>query len=86
MQGVQLDLLQKAFTIDRLPDHLRSQTSDFYHFSPTEECLSLPSDITDTHFRLIVHFDGWEYCVHERKIQTTKPAAERPMFVTVSGQ
>lgn len=80
LQGLSKSLLSRAFPDDVRPDYLTS--ADFYRFTPSEEFLSLPGDTTRTDFRLIVNYDGWEYCVLERELGAHRDP-DRKMLVTV---
>ncbi|GLI71033.1 hypothetical protein VaNZ11_016150 [Volvox africanus] len=88
LQGLARDLMTRAFSSDSMPPHLSSAASrNYYHFTPEQECLSLPSDVARTHLKLVVTFDGWEYVVYERKLRTeaSQPdeSGETPLLVTV---
>ncbi|GLC42327.1 hypothetical protein PLESTB_000659100 [Pleodorina starrii] len=88
LQGLARDLMTRAFPADSTPAHLTSAaSSQFYHFTPEQECLSLPSDVARTHIKLVVTYDGWEYVVYERKLRTdaSQPPEDRdtPLLVTV---
>ncbi|GIL86052.1 hypothetical protein Vretimale_9078 [Volvox reticuliferus] len=88
LQGLARDLMTRAFPPDSMPPHLSSAASrNYYHFTPEQECLSLPSDVARTQLKLVVTFDGWEYVVYERKLLTEGPqpdeTGDTPLLVTV---
>lgn len=85
LEGLPKDLVRKAFP-NAAPARLSS--SEFYHFTPQDECLSLPTDVLSTCFKLVASYDGWEYTVYERTLraaddQPRAEAADRPMLVTI---
>ncbi|KAG2485152.1 hypothetical protein HYH03_016138 [Edaphochlamys debaryana] len=80
--------MARAFPGNTTPLHLASGASRlYYHFTPEQECLSLPSDVARTQLKLVVSYDGWEYVVYERplRIEPAQGAEERetPLLVTV---
>ncbi|EFJ39877.1 hypothetical protein VOLCADRAFT_100437 [Volvox carteri f. nagariensis] len=87
LQGLARDLMTRAFSPGTMPAHLSATSSRlYYHYTPEQECLSLPSDVVRTHLKLIVTYDGWEYVVYERKLRTDpthQEDDETPLLVTV---
>jgi hypothetical protein len=59
-QGLAGDLMGRAFTPTSMPHHQREpRCRSYYHFTPEQEALSLPSDVARTHLKLLVNYDGW---------------------------
>ncbi|KXZ41900.1 hypothetical protein GPECTOR_249g618 [Gonium pectorale] len=89
LQGLPAELMSRAFPTGATPAHLSSPACRaYYHFTPEQECLSLPSDVVRTWLKLVVSYDGWEYVVHERPLRSNDPAqpdgsADTPLLVTV---
>lgn len=86
LTGMAKDLVGRAFQPNSMPIHLTSASHLYYHFSPVQECLSLPSDVASTVLKLVVQYDGWEYVVYERALRTEASASEdedTPLLVTV---
>lgn len=79
-QGISKDLITRAFPADDRPDYITS--ADFYRFTPDEEFMNLPGDISRTEFRLVVTHEGWEYTVLGRELGAHRDP-ERKMLVTV---
>lgn len=50
MQGLAKNLVTRAFPDCERPDYLTS--AEFFKFTPSEEFLTLPGDISRTEFRL----------------------------------
>ena len=62
------------------PPHLASTD---YHFTPAQEFLTLPGDVSRTEFRLIVGHRGWEYTVLRRDMHAGGEAAGSAAAVEV---
>eukprot|EP00873_Tetraselmis_striata_P038828 jgi/Tetstr1/459092/TSEL_004542.t1 len=80
LEGISKDLITRAFPADDRPDYITS--ADFYRFTPDEEFMNLPGDISRTEFRLVVTHEGWEYTVLGRELGAHRDP-ERKMLVTV---
>ncbi|PNW84244.1 hypothetical protein CHLRE_04g226500v5 [Chlamydomonas reinhardtii] len=89
LQGLAKDLMTRAFPDTTMPAHLTTSAAcrTYYHYTPDQECLSLPSDVARTNLKLVVSYDGWEFVVYERLLRTdpAQPAdaAETPLLVTM---
>ena len=88
LQGVPRSLLDRAFVggAAARPPHLASD--DFYRFTPTAECLSLPPDVARTEFRLTAapsapEAGGWEYGLLRRDLGPVVDPSKNDMLVTV---
>ncbi|KAG2427403.1 hypothetical protein HXX76_012339 [Chlamydomonas incerta] len=81
--------MTRAFPDASMPPHLTTSAGcrTYYHYTPEQECLSLPSDVARTNLKLVVSYDGWEFVVYERLLRTdpAQPAdaAETPLLVTM---
>lgn len=91
--GLSRGLLDRAFPLDDedtpRPPYLISP--EYLRYTPEETCLSFPTEVAHTEFKLIASWRGWEYCVYASPRlnrdgdivpSTSSGQDERPLFVT----
>lgn len=80
LQGLSRTLMERAFPPEDCPDYITSD--EYVRFTPVEDLMSLPGDISQTTFRLVISHDGWEYTILEREMGLLSDAA-RSMLITM---